>query len=244
MSAKSTVIPPYESPKFADLYPERRGRAVKREGVLTSKYDETYIRNEKTKCYSHIVNCFENWPPLKLMWSALEANGCALDLDRHISCDICIDANRSKLENRGGYDPSSNQVFVCANNIESSRCCGTLLRGLISMFDQCKNKIDYANPDHLACTEIRKANLAHCNFLLYYSRPDAKFNIKGNHKLCVRNVAVESMIESNFVDKEVAEASVDRVFDKCYADLEPIGRRARNQEDVSLAFYERYLFGF
>ena len=115
---------------------------------------------------------------------------------------------------------------------------------MISMFDHCVAKVDDTNPDHLACMEIRKANLANCNFLVYYNRKDAKFGVRGNHSLCVKNTAVERMVKSNFVSEKVAKESVDRVFDKCYADLEPIGRRAKNREDMAQAYYERYLFGY
>lgn len=33
------------------------------------------------------------------------------------------------------------------------------------MFDNCRHKLDLANINHLACTEIRAANLAHCSYM-------------------------------------------------------------------------------
>lgn len=39
---------------------------------------------------------------------------------------------------------------------------------MIHMFDYCTNDLDFKNVEHLACTEIRAANLAHCSFLGAY----------------------------------------------------------------------------
>jgi len=47
------------------------------------------------------------------------------------------------------------------------------------------------------------------------------------------------------VSKEVAEAAIERVFTKCYNDLEPIGRRIRrNSFDMPRAYAEGYLYGY
>jgi inner membrane protease ATP23 len=46
------------------------------------------------------------------------------------------------------------------------------------------------------------------------------------------------------VDKAVAAEAVKRVFPKCYADLEPIGRRVMNADDMRCADSEKYLFGY
>ena len=37
---------------------------------------------------------------------------------------------------------------------------------------------------------------------------------------------------------------VDHVFDRCYNDLEPFGRRVRNLEDCQRAYDDRKRFGF
>ncbi len=92
--------------------------------------------------------------------------------------------------------------------------------------------------------EVRKANLANCNFLVYFSRVDADFAVKKQHQVCVENTAVESLTKTKFVDKTLARVAVKRVFNKCYADLEPIGRRARNRDDMVRAEKEKYIFGY
>jgi inner membrane protease ATP23 len=47
------------------------------------------------------------------------------------------------------------------------------------------------------------------------------------------------------VTKEEAIAAVESVFEKCYADLEPIGRRIRrNSNHIQKAFIDRTSMGY
>lgn len=47
------------------------------------------------------------------------------------------------------------------------------------------------------------------------------------------------------VTKEEARTAVEKVFQKCYNDLEPIGRRVRrNSPDMIRAFNERVNYGY
>lgn len=114
------------------------------------------------------------------------------------------------------------------------------------MFDYCRNHLDFKNLDHLACTEIRAANLAHCSFLSALSSGTASFfNIKESHQNCVKDKALQSILTARNVSKEEAVAAVDRVFSKCYRDLEPIGRRLRrNSDDIDRAYADGYYYGF
>lgn len=80
------------------------------------------------------------------------------------------------------------QVVICQNSAASRGMVqGTLLHEMIHMFDYCRNKLDLKNIDHLACTEIRAANIGHCSFLgsmfQGYSSP---FNIKATHQVKYR----------------------------------------------------------
>ena len=137
------------------------------------------------------------------------------------------------------------QIFVCADNATKSGLVhGVLLRNLIHMFDVCTRKVDFQNVQHLACMEVRKANLANCNYGLYLSRTDARFAVKRQHEVCVRNTAVDFLVKTKFVERKVAETAVDQVFSKCYADLEPVGRRVRHFGDMKQAEKEKYLFGY
>lgn len=47
------------------------------------------------------------------------------------------------------------------------------------------------------------------------------------------------------VSAEVASAAIERVFTKCYNDLEPMGRRIRrNSDDMPKAYAESFLYGY
>lgn len=103
----------------------------------------------------------------------------AVDIRRHIACETC-DASVS-----GGYDPLLNQVVVCQNIARSEGMVqGVLTHEMIHMFDYCRNDLDFKNIDHLACTEIRAANLTHCSFLSAWTQGDASpFNIQQAHQV-------------------------------------------------------------
>ena len=84
------------------------------------------------------------------------------------------------------------------------------------MFDKCSRKTDPNNIEHLACTEIRKYNLGHCNLkkaLVQYR------SMNNSHSDCVRNLAIDSLIRLRFVPEDKAIEAVDKVFGKCYNDL-------------------------
>lgn len=112
---------------------------------------------ENYRCERNVYKCIQNSPLVRLMMGALKSSGCAVDIRRHISCEVC-DYSVS-----GGYDPVLNQVVVCQNVAKNEGLVqGVLTHEMIHMFDYCNNDLDFKNLDHLACTEIRAANLTHC----------------------------------------------------------------------------------
>jgi inner membrane protease ATP23 len=247
--AKSRDLPamlpvtPSQTATFSDLYPERRGKSVDFSTwqIFTGRAKVDSLRRV---CEENVVSCLEEMPMVRTMVGALAAQGCPVDLERHILCDICLPVGH-ELQLGGGYDDQENQVFVCANNAENRGLVhGVLVRNLMHLFDRCVSKVDFKNVDHLACMEVRKANLANCGFLVYMTRHDARVGVKCEHANCVRNVATESLVKTKFVDEATAKEAVDRVFGKCYSDLEPYGRRARNEADIKMAHAERYLYGY
>ena len=146
-----------------------------------------------------------------------------------------------------GYDPILNQVIVCQNIAKSEGMVqGVMAHEFIHMFDYCRNDLDFKNIDHLACTEIRAANLTHCSFMSAWSQGDASpFNIKAAHQNCVKTKALASVLAVRKVTTDEAIDAIERVFPKCYADLEPIGRRLRrNSTDMHKAYLEGPLFGY
>jgi mitochondrial inner membrane protease ATP23 len=147
----------------------------------------------------------------------------------------------------GGYDPVLNQVVICQNVAKNEGLVqGVLTHEMIHMFDYCVNNLDFKNIEHLACTEIRAANLTHCSFLSAMVQGDASiFRIKKAHQACVKTKALCSVLAVRKVTAEEALAAIEKVFPKCYNDLEPIGRRIRrNSTDMQKAFIEAPLYGY
>ncbi|XP_017762754.1 PREDICTED: mitochondrial inner membrane protease ATP23 homolog [Eufriesea mexicana] len=203
-----------------------------------------YEKNEqvlKTKCEMNVAKCVKESPIVKLMLNALKSSGCEFDIARHISCDLCEETVS------GGYDAELNQVIICYNMCTNQNyVLSTLTHELIHMFDYCRNKLDYNNLDHLACTEIRAANQCHCSFLgAMYRGTASPFHIKQAHRDCVTDKAIRSVLAVKEVSKDDATAAVMRVFDRCYNDLEPIGRRIRRKSnDMRKAYFEGSYYGY
>ena len=93
---------PSSDPQFHDLYPARRSDEVHSEG------------NTIKKCENDVIYNLEKMPMVKTLIGALEGIGCPIELERHISCEICMPG--SEVQHAGGYDEANNQVFICANN--------------------------------------------------------------------------------------------------------------------------------
>jgi inner membrane protease ATP23 len=72
------------------------------------------------------------------------------------------------------------------------------------------------------------------------------FRIKKQHAECVKTKALGSVMAVRpDVTKEEALAAIDKVFIKCYNDLEPIGRRIRrNSADMFRAYQEKGNYGY
>lgn len=224
-----------------DLYPERRGEKYKPSLTKIALLGEGREQSQKVKCEKNVWYCAKSSPLVKLMLAALKSSGCEVDLTRHVSCEVC-DVSVS-----GGYDSELNQIVICQNVARTEGLTqGVLTHELIHMFDYCRNKLDFKNIDHLACTEVRAANLAHCSFLSAVTQGDASpFHIAKAHQDCVKTKAMYSVKCTRNVSLTEARAAVDRVFDRCYNDLEPIGRRLRrNSPDMHKAYKERFIYGY
>ncbi|GIY25798.1 mitochondrial inner membrane protease ATP23 homolog [Caerostris extrusa] len=228
-------------PTGIEFFPERRGDKIARGWFRTLFVGEGRDNLQKLKCERQVHNVISESPLIKLMMDALKTTGCAIDLNRHISCEPC-----SKVVT-GGYDAEMNQIVVCQNTATSkSAVHGALAHEMVHMFDFCRAHVDFKNVDHLLCTEIRAANLMHCSFMSALVMGTASLiRIKKQHQECVKRKALASVMAVRDLSPEEAKAAMDRVFTKCYNDLEPLGRRLRrNSEDIHKVYRERYLNGY
>lgn len=220
------------------LFPERRGQYSDR-GFFARAFlgDESRQRN---KCERFVIQAIESSPLVRLMMKALSSSGCPIDPRRHITCEWC------SSEVTGGYDPTLNQIVVCYNRCQKGMIQGILAHEMLHMFDHCRAHMDFKNPEHIACSEVRAANLMHCSILSgMTSNTVSPFNLSKAHQQCVRQKAAASVMTAMGLDWKEAFRVTDKVFDKCYNDLEPVGRRCRaRSNDPERAYRERYLYGY
>ncbi|XP_029647733.1 mitochondrial inner membrane protease ATP23 homolog [Octopus sinensis] len=220
-----------------NFYPDRA--SARRKTFWEKMWTEG--RGKKFKCEANVTWCVENHPMVKLLLRALKRHGCPVNLRRHIACEPCVGYVN------GGYDPQQNQVVVCQNTAKKRwLCCNVLAHEFIHAFDYCRAKVDFMNIHHLACTEIRAANFMHCSFMAAMSAGSASpFNIKQKHADCVKQQAVKSIVIVRNISNEAALEIVNEVFDKCYNDLEPVGRIPRKaSRDNYRALLEGQLYGY
>ncbi|XP_052779094.1 mitochondrial inner membrane protease ATP23 homolog isoform X2 [Mya arenaria] len=164
-----------------------------------------------------------------------------VNLDRHVQCEKCED------QVSGGYEFSTCQVVQCENVIKAElQVCNSLGHELVHAFDKCRAKIDEKNIDHLACTEVRAANLMHCNLLSAWGHGQiTPFDYHNKHQACVRTKAIKSIRTVRDIGEQAAIAAVDKVFTRCYNDLEPFGRRIKlGAQESAQALRDGIFYGY
>ncbi|XP_054574895.1 mitochondrial inner membrane protease ATP23 homolog isoform X1 [Eptesicus fuscus] len=210
-------------------------------GVLAS-----FLTSDQ-KCQLMLLRTLQTNPYVKLLLDAMKHSGCAVNRERHFSCEDC-NGNVS-----GGFDASVSQIVLCQNNIRNQAHMNRVVtHELIHTFDHCRAHVDwFTNVRHLACSEIRAANLSgDCSLVNEIFR--LHFGLKQHHQgivfsqrksylafgqlqrkrvteTCVRDRAILSILAVRNVSKEVAEKAVDEVFESCFNDHEPFGRIPHNK---------------
>ncbi|XP_065058754.1 mitochondrial inner membrane protease ATP23 homolog [Rhopilema esculentum] len=171
-----------------------------------------------TKCMQRAEKSCRSDPYVKFMIQAMEKLGCNFILEKHVTCEPCGD------KVNGGFDPERKQVVMCENNISSQTVMNQVMtHELIHAFDVCRVRYEKDNLRHLACTEIRAANLSgDCFMSREMSR--FKFGWKAHQQKCVKERAVKSILCVRDVSEEEANQIVESVFEPCFKDTEPFER--------------------
>ncbi|XP_037552195.1 mitochondrial inner membrane protease ATP23 homolog [Nematolebias whitei] len=207
--------------------PERNTQKTMTNFITTS----LFTMNHKCQLMLHFA--METSPYAKFLLSAMKSSGCNVFRDRHFSCEDC-DGTVS-----GGFDSSTSQIVLCQNNIrQQSHMNRVVTHELIHAFDHCRAHVDWFNNfRHLACSEIRAANLSgDCTFTNELSR--FNFGLKQHHQECVRDRALRSILAVRKISREAAQKIVDEVFDSCFNDHAPFGRIPHSKKDAKFAYRE------
>lgn len=223
------------------FYPSRKmGEGRLKEHTVWDSVKKGWFATEYSRCNLNVLSCSVEDPAVKLMLRALNAHGCPVDMKRHVSCEPC------KQGVSGGFDSVANQVVLCERAVKLKRMtCSAMGHELVHAFDKCRAKLDFKDPRHVACTEIRAANLFHCSYLSSWVRGDFYVDGKLKHQDCVKGKALHSLLLIRSLSEEEGKKIIDEVFDRCYNDLEPIGRRMRpGTTDPQRALSEGVMYGY
>ena len=99
----------------------------------------------------------------------------------------------------------------------------TLIHELIHAYDSCRANINWSSCLHIACTEIRAANLSgDCKLVNEINR--GNFRISGQGERCIKRRA-EISLRSHEHCKNIAKQAISKVFPDCVADLSPFFNR-------------------
>ena len=190
----------------------------------TDKQDPSVVQCEK-----NIARALRTSPFIRLMISGLEKAGCNLTPHRHLVCEPGCSPAVS-----GGFDQQTNQVVICSNICQTpSKVEEILAHELVHLYDYCTINLDLTKSDHLACTEVRAANLAHCKNQFYDALSHQRWK---SHADCVKHKAASSVRVIKGISHSEAMKIVEKVFPKCYHDLEPVGRITMDKYDTCRAF--------
>ena len=119
-------------------------------------------------------------------------------------------------------------MLLCEDVIEKHKIpqklvTQTLVHELIHAYDSCRAEVDWTNCLHIACSEVRAANLSgDCCFTNELNR--GHFAMKGQGQECIKRRAGIS-VASHEQCKEKSQLAVKSVFDSCVADLSPFLNR-------------------
>ncbi|BFZ54844.1 Mitochondrial inner membrane protease atp23 [Savitreella phatthalungensis] len=171
------------------------------------------------RCAKNRDFLFESSPVVRFMLDELEKLGCVTGKEQ-VECAPCFGY-------KGGFAPLTG-IRLCSNQVtKTSEAEKTLVHELIHAFDQCRFKVDWANPRHHACAEVRAANLSgECGWWREYKGGQTGITgIARHHQECVRRRATAALVANPAVhSKEEAEFYVSAVFDACFRDTRPFER--------------------
>lgn len=160
-------------------------------------------------------------PRIHALLHKLESKGCAI-AEPSIVCED-IFAGASAL---AAFD--SNRHVVVMNPavpdkfLEQREWTRSIAHELVHAFDYCRADLDVANCTHMACTEVRAANLSgECDFTSEFGRIGFPLPLAGHQQQCVRRRAEKSIMMHPACMGKDTKGIVDDVFATCYADTAP-----------------------
>eukprot|EP00053_Salpingoeca_punica_P001293 m.32813 g.32813 ORF g.32813 m.32813 type:complete len:193 (+) comp10943_c0_seq1:71-649(+) len=173
--------------------------------------------DDHKKCRDWIDTVVRKAPFVQFMMEKLKQAGCNVDPTKHIVCE--------NGPVNAVFDAEHNQIVVCMNNIYSqSNLANVLTHEMIHAFDHCTGKVNFKDVRHIACMEVRAANLSGDCFMHREFFDRANFGLRAHQQTCVKRRAMLSVMSVTGFSKEAAAKAVDDVFETCYNDTTPFDR--------------------
>ncbi|EIW68181.1 hypothetical protein TREMEDRAFT_32489 [Tremella mesenterica DSM 1558] len=190
-------------------------KAAREELRVNQKLERDWEQCEKWK-----TQLIETSPVIVFMLKHLRLSGCPFE-SSSIQCHPCSETRA------GGFSPDFG-VLLCQDRFMSKKHMeDTMTHELLHAFDHCRFKVDWNNLRHMACSEIRAANLSgDCRWMREINRGFMGFSKQ--HQTCVRRRAVLSVeMNPSCSSREQAEQAVNEVWDSCFKDTRPFDEVCR-----------------
>ncbi len=159
------------------------------------------------------------------MIRSLALQGCEVDPADFVRCVICpLNGVATAFFEVSVGKPSA--IGLCANSLKKQDDFDTILtHELIHAYDFCRAEINPNNLSHVACTEIRAANLSgDCTFMREWRRGKGNVAISNHHNKCVKRRTFMSISgHSEVKSREQAHKIIEDLWEKCSKDYEPFG---------------------
>lgn len=162
-------------------------------------------------------------PRVKVLLRKIEAEGCQLS-ENPVRCEDVF----GSMSVGGAYDTSRKAVVMNpaapVQFLQQSEWTRAVSHELVHAFDDCRARVDWSNCRHIACTEVRAANLSgDCDFSTEMGRRPMSMlgdSWAGHQQACVRRRA-EISLRAHEQCAPDARLTLESVWDDCYRDYAP-----------------------
>lgn len=189
------------------------------EGATSTEGASKDVEKRDCRCESMLQKGLQTQRVVELR-EAMDKAGCSVP-DTFFQCKPCA-PNESVI---GGFMVESDpQIVVCEDNVEKfniaqSHVSRTMVHELIHAYDHCRAHVDWKDCLHIACSEVRAANLSgDCSYLNEARRRN--FAVKHQGAQCVRRRA-ELSLQAHPHCADIAKRAVEQVLDTCIKDTAP-----------------------
>ncbi|KAF9514984.1 hypothetical protein BS47DRAFT_1484718 [Hydnum rufescens UP504] len=178
--------------------------------------NEKILNAQRQQCLLWRNDLLRQSPAVTFMTQHIGQQGISVDAS-NIVCRPC------NKERSGGFSPGLQEVLLCQDGFHSKKHMeDTLVHELIHLYDHAKFKVDWNDLRHVACSEIRAANLSgDCK----WDRELMRRGILGftkHHQVCVRRRATLSVAQHPACkSEEDAKRAVNEAWESCIGDTRP-----------------------